>query len=109
VQLTKRTISTSVYPGATKSSELSAFATLPNRTNSSPAGTSGAGANLTMSSIEAIGVHVRFEAGGEVAKVSIISTVAALATGAVIARAPGVIVQVHSPYTYPAWFGQSVF
>lgn len=57
-----------------------------------------------MSNVEAIGVHVKFEAGGKVARVSVVNLVMALTTGIVLIQAVGIFVQVHSPSQLIAQF-----
>ena len=76
---------------------LSVFANaMPDSAAMSSFGNTGAEADVTMSYVEAIGVHVKFEAGGEVARLSIVNLVMALTTGIVLTQAVGLFVQVRS-------------
>ena len=97
MQLTRRTFSQSLHPGgiANSKSLLSVFATAePGSTVVSSSGNTGVEADVTMSHVEAMGVHFKFEAGGEVAHVSIVNLVMALTTGIVLTQAVGLFVQV---------------
>lgn len=97
MQLTRRTFSQSLYPDgiANSKSLLSVFATaVPGSAAFTSTGNTGVEADVTMSNVEAMGVHFKFEAGGEVARISIVNLVMALTTGIVLTQAVGLFVQV---------------